>query len=404
MLLVFSFMVRSPQSHQSLQDIWYFEIDYLVGGFNPSQKKNIRQNGSSPHKKIRGHFFHIFSKPLSYVNVEKPFAGYYSVIFPLVVEFSRSHLWKLSCHTGSWDISSWHKHCKNYFRWGSQETVRQIFSQQTLFWICTLIEYTLKTSLLLLPTSEISMHTIQRYIRKKMSKLKSRMCQGLWRLGGVFTETPTAPPNPNPSPILSGVFSMLRKPSWALHLKSWWNTVLHEICRNSYVPGSINFHHFHIGHKLINPIVGVKKTHYKDFIGFLLKVGWPSPKIATFDHGSYYLIWSSTQGELLVTEWYGPSKTKPLSPSSTNLTLKLDPWTDPQANKSSLHWSDGGWKPCCSDQIIFKLILPKMLCWNQPPGEPGRKKAPHAQPSSILEDCNYSHCSQNWDIDKKNPF
>ena len=31
---------------------------------------------------------------------------------------------------------------------------------------------------------------------------------------------------------------------------------------------------------------------------------------------------------------YGPSKTKPLSPSSTNMTLKLDPWTNPQANIS----------------------------------------------------------------------
>ena len=98
---------------------------------------------------------------------------------------------------------------------------------------------------------------------------------------------------------------------------------------------------------------------------------------------------------------------------------RQSPWAHPQQNDTetwplnqptgkhkqtsfelSLHQGHGWWKPCFSDQIIFKLILAKTLCWNQPPGEPGRKQAPHAQPSSIIEDCNYSHCSQNWDIDK----
>ena len=53
----------------------------------------------------------------------------------------------------------------------------------------------------------------------------------------------------------------------------------------------------------------------------------------------------------------------------------------------------GGWNPCRSDQITFKLILAKVLWWCQPP----RRANNHScSPSSILEDCNYS---QNSDID-----
>ena len=182
--------------------------------FQPiSKKRHSSKWIISPQKNPRI-FFHIFSKPLSYVNVENPFAGYYSVIFPLVVEFSRSHLWKLSCHTGSWDISSWHKHCKNYFRWGSQETVRQIFSQQTLFWMCTLIEYTLKTSLLLLPTSEISMHNNSTIHSKEDVEVEESHVSRFVTFRRRFYRNPNRPnPNPNPSGVEK---SMLRKPSWAL--------------------------------------------------------------------------------------------------------------------------------------------------------------------------------------------
>ena len=103
-----------------------------------------------------------------------------------------------------------------------------------------------------------------------------------------------------------------------------------------------------------------------------------------------------------VTVWAIEDKTpEPILNKHDTQTWPLNQPTGKHKQTSfefSLHQGHGWWKPCFSDQIMFKLILPKMLCWNQPPGEPGRKKAPHAQPSSILEDCN---CSQNWDVDKK---
>ena len=93
---------------------------------------------------------------------------------------------------------------------------------------------------------------------------------------------------------------------------------------------------------------------------------------------------------------------EPLSPSSTNMTLKPDPWTNPQVKHKQtsfdicLQQGNGEWKACFSDQIIFKSILPKMRCWNQPPGKAGPQKNLMRK---ILEDCNYSHDSENWDID-----
>ena len=95
---------------------------------------------------------------------------------------------------------------------------------------------------------------------------------------------------------------------------------------------------------------------------------------------------------------------------------RQNPWAHPQENDTqtwplnqpsskhkqtsfelSLHQGDGGWKPCCSDQIILKLILPKMLNVDvNHPAKQDRKKTRHAQPCSILEARN---CSQNWDID-----
>ena len=94
---------------------------------------------------------------------------------------------------------------------------------------------------------------------------------------------------------------------------------------------------------------------------------------------------------------------------------RQNPWAHPQQNDTqtwplnqptgkhkqtcfefSLHEGDGWWKSWFSDQMIFKLILPTMLCWCQPPSKAGPQKKTHAQPSSILEDCN---CSQNRDID-----
>ena len=95
----------------------------------------------------------------------------------------------------------------------------------------------------------------------------------------------------------------------------------------------------------------------------------------------------TSAGRASVGWQHGPSKTEPLSSSSTNMTLKLDPSTNPQVKHKQtsfdicLQQGNGGWKPCFSDQIIFKSILPKMLCWNQPPGKAGPQETSCAKSS-----------------------
>ena len=76
----------------------------------------------------------------------------------------------------------------------------------------------------------------------------------------------------------------------------------------------------------------------------------------------------TSAGRASVGRQHGPSKTgacKPILNKHDTQTWPLNQPTSEHKQTSfdlSLHQGNGGWKPCFSAQIIFKSILPKMLC------------------------------------------
>ena len=107
----------------------------------------------------------------------------------------------------------------------------------------------------------------------------------------------------------------------------------------TYVPGSINSHYFHlIGDKLINPIVGL----YIPIIRIPIKGGMTIPNIATFDHGTY--------------EFNNRSKT-------FNFLVSLEIITQ-QKTKVSHSFSDfSGWQPQTLKPFLFPALTLRKNPW-----------------------------------------
>ena len=115
--------------------------------------------------------------------------------------------------------------------------------------------------------------------------------------------------------------------------------------------------------------------------------------IITMHHSKTSTEAPSSVGRASVGWQHGPSKTEPLSPSSTNMTVKLDPWTNPQANisKQALAYAFnrgmGDGNHASVTKLFSRSSCPK--CFNieiNQPANQDRTKAPHAHhhPSSKL--------------------
>ena len=115
--------------------------------------------------------------------------------------------------------------------------------------------------------------------------------------------------------------------------------------------------------------------------------------IITMHHSKTSTEAPSGVGRASVGWQHGPSKTEPLSPSSTNMTVKLDPWTNPQANisKQALAYAFnrgmGDGNHASVTKLFSRSSCPK--CYNieiNQPANQDRTKAPHAHhhPSSKL--------------------